>query len=145
MHSARKPEFLIRATYRFQTRCQLITPRCRSYDPYRYGRKPRFEPLVVETTTHDHKIYYPGATELVIRLVGDRCTRELLGAQIFGSYGKEVSKRIDSIATALHHRMPVDALSDLDLSYTPPLSSPWDPLQMAAQAWTAAQNHGAVL
>jgi NADPH-dependent 2,4-dienoyl-CoA reductase/sulfur reductase-like enzyme len=109
------------------------------------ARQHRFEPLVVETTTYDHKVYYPGATELVVRLVGDRCTRELLGAQIFGSYGKETSKRIDSIATALHHRMRVDALSDLDLSYTPPLSSPWDPVQMAAQAWTTARSHEAIL
>jgi NADPH-dependent 2,4-dienoyl-CoA reductase/sulfur reductase-like enzyme len=109
------------------------------------ARQHRFEPLAVETTTYDHKVYYPGATELVVRLVGDLCTCELLGAQIFGSYGKEISKRIDSIATALHHRMRVDALSDLDLSYTPPLSSPWDPLQMAAQAWTAARSREAIL
>ena len=38
-------------------------------------------------------------------------------------------------AAALFHGMTVEALSDLDLSYTPPLSSPWDSVQMAAQAW----------
>ena len=59
----------------------------------------------------------------------------LLGAQILGPYGKEVSKRIDIFATALYHNMKVGELSNLDLSYTPPLSSPWDPVQMAAQAW----------
>jgi hypothetical protein len=64
----------------------------------------------------------------------------LLGAQLFGSFGKEVSKRIDVVAAALHNRMSIDALNDLDLSYTPPLSSPWDPLQMAAQRWTAARE-----
>lgn len=36
--------------------------------------------------------------------------------------------------------MTVDQVSDLDLSYTPPLSSPWDPVQMASQTWTASVN-----
>ena len=38
-------------------------------------------------------------------------------------------------ATAIYHDMTVNALNDLDLSYTPPLGSPWDAVQMAAQAW----------
>lgn len=105
----------------------------REEDARQYG----FEPFAVDFTTYDHKIYYPGATEMVVRIVGDVRTGALLGGQIFGAYGKEVSKRIDTIATALYHRMRVDDLSELDLSYTPPLSSPWDPVQMAAQAWVA--------
>jgi len=36
--------------------------------------------------------------------------------------------------------MTVEALNDLDLSYTPPLSSPWDPVQMGAQEWMRAQS-----
>ena len=36
---------------------------------------------------------------------------------------------------AIYHGMTVDAVSDLDLSYTPPLGSPWDAVQMAAQTW----------
>ena len=54
-----------------------------------------------------------------------------------GPWGQEVSKRLDTFANALFHGMRVDAISDLDLSYTPPLSSPWDPVQMASQAWEA--------
>ena len=38
--------------------------------------------------------------------------------------------------TAIFHSMTVDAISDLDLSYTPPLGSPWDAVQAGAQAWT---------
>lgn len=106
----------------------------REDDARSYG----FDPLAIEVNTYDHKVYYPGATELIVCLVGDSDSGALLGAQLLGSFGKEVSKRIDSIATALHHRMRIDELNDLDLSYTPPLSSPWDPLQIAAQAWTAA-------
>jgi len=43
--------------------------------------------------------------------------------------------RLDVFATALFQGMRVDDLNDLDLSYTPPVSSPWDPVQMSAQAW----------
>jgi len=59
-----------------------------------------------------------------------------LGAQIIGAYGTEVSKRIDTVAASIHNGMAMESLNDLDLSYTPPLSSPWDPVQMAAQAWS---------
>jgi hypothetical protein len=54
---------------------------------------------------------------------------------MLGHNDSEVSKRIDIFATALFHGMSVESLNDLDLSYTPPLSSPWDPVQMSAQAW----------
>jgi len=73
-----------------------------------------------------------------IRITGDKKTGKLLGAQIIGAYGAEVSKRIDTVAAAIHSGMDMEALNDLDLAYTPPLSSPWDPVQMAAQAWSQA-------
>ncbi|WP_268807134.1 FAD-dependent oxidoreductase [Gloeocapsopsis dulcis] len=94
-----------------------------------------FEPVTLETQMWDHKAYYPGARKLHIRITGDRRTQRLLGAQIVGYYQAEVAKRIDIFATALFHNMQIEDLNDLDLSYTPPLSSPWDPVQMSAQAW----------
>jgi len=86
----------------------------------------------------DHKAYYPGSHRITIRVTGDRATGRLLGLQLFGHKNAEVAKRIDIAATGIYHGMTVDAVSDLDLSYTPPLSSPWDAVQMAAQAWTRA-------
>ena len=80
-------------------------------------------------------MYYPGAKELHIRLTGDRSTGRLLGVQLVDHRASEVSKRADIVATALYHGMAVKELCDLDLSYTPPLSSPWDPVQMAAMEW----------
>jgi NADPH-dependent 2,4-dienoyl-CoA reductase/sulfur reductase-like enzyme len=94
-----------------------------------------FEPFTVGFETWDHKVYYPAAHPLRIRVTGDVKTGRLLGAQILGHTTSEVSKRVDILATALFHEMDVGDLSLLDLSYTPPLSSPWDPVQMAAQAW----------
>jgi NADPH-dependent 2,4-dienoyl-CoA reductase/sulfur reductase-like enzyme len=94
-----------------------------------------FHPFTAESTANDHKAYYPGATQLRTRVTGNTETGRLLGAQIMGRWGTEVSKRLDIFATAIFHGMSVDQISDLDLSYTPPLSSPWDPVQMACQNW----------
>ncbi len=84
-----------------------------------------FEPLTIETSASDHKNYYPDPHELTLRVTGDRKTGRLLGAQIVGDWRGEVAKRIDVFATALHRGMMVDEINDLDLSYTPPLGSPW--------------------
>ena len=70
-----------------------------------------------------------------MRVTGDRTTGQLLGMQLFGHKNAEIAKRIDIAATAIFHHMTVDGLSDLDLSYTPPLGSPWEAVQMGAQAW----------
>jgi len=99
------------------------------------ARGAGFCPVTVEKTFWDHKAYYPGARELHIRITGDCHTGQLLGAQLLGHTDSEVSKRIDIFAAALFHEMNIESLNDLDLSYTPPLSSPWDPVQMGAQAW----------
>jgi len=96
-----------------------------------------FDPLTVALTGWDHKVYYPGAEAIHLRITGDRSTGRLLGAQIVGHRRSEISKRIDIFATALYRGLQVEELCDLDLSYTPPLSSPWDPVQMAAMQWCA--------
>lgn len=102
--------------------------------------KAGFDPLTAETTVWDHKAYYPGARELHLRVTGDRKTGQLLGAQLLGHADSEVSKRADVFAAALYQGMLVEELNDVDLSYTPPLSSPWDPVQMVAQAWSKARQ-----
>lgn len=99
------------------------------------AKKAGFDPLTSDLKTTDHKAYYPNSSPVLIRITGDRKTHWILGAQILGHYGAEISKRIDIFATALFHEMTVESLNNLDLSYTPPLSSPWDPVQMAAQEW----------
>lgn len=101
------------------------------------AREALFDPLTVSGTYFDHKVYYPGAQPVHLLLTGDRATGRLLGAQMVGAVPTEVAKRIDVVATALFHAMTVEALSELDLSYTPPLGSPWDLLQMGAHAWSA--------
>ena len=95
-----------------------------------------YDPVSVASEADDHKAYYPGSHRIHMRFTGDRRTGRLLGVQLFGHKHAEIAKRIDIAATAIFHGMTVDALSDLDLSYTPPLGSPWDAIQAGAQAWT---------
>ena len=94
------------------------------------------DPLTVEIETWDHKVYYPGARKMRIRLTGDRSSHRILGAQIVGHRKSEVSKRIDILAAAIYSDLRIEDVNDIDLSYTPPLSSPWDPIQISAQEWT---------
>ena len=94
-----------------------------------------YTPATSQSSPDDHKAYYPTAHPITIRLTGDTSTGRLLGAQLVGRRGTEIAKRVDIYATAIYHDMTVDALNELDLSYTPPLGSPWDAVQMAAQAW----------
>ncbi|HTX25585.1 MAG TPA: FAD-dependent oxidoreductase [Streptosporangiaceae bacterium] len=100
------------------------------------ARAAGFDPVTVGSAADDHKAYYPGSHRIAMRVTGDRATGRLLGLQLFGHKNAEIAKRIDIAATAIFHAMTVDAVSDLDLSYTPPLGSPWDAVQMGAQAWT---------
>ena len=96
------------------------------------------DPVTVTSQADDHKAYYPGSHRITLRVTGDRATGQLLGMQLSGHRHAEIAKRIDIAATAIYHTMTVDAVSDLDLSYTPPLASPWEAIQMGAQAWTRA-------
>ena len=100
-----------------------------------------FDPVTVEAQADDHKAYYPGSHRITMRVTGDRGTGRLLGLQLFGHKHAEIAKRIDIAATAIFHGMTVEAVSDLDLSYTPPLGSPWDAVQIGAQAWVRATQH----
>jgi len=80
----------------------------------------------------DRASYYPPKRKVGVKLIAERATRRLIGAQIVG-YG-EAAKRIDVAATAITCGMPIEDFAQLDLAYSPPYSSLWDPLLIAAQA-----------
>ena len=104
-----------------------------------------YDPVTIGCEADDHKAYYPGSHRVHMRFTGDRRTGRLLGVQLYGHKNAEVAKRIDIAATAIFHEMTVDQISDLDLSYTPPLGSPWDAVQAGAQAWTRGMSLSAPL
>lgn len=76
-----------------------------------------------------HAGYYPGGKAMTMKVVFEKGTYRLLGAQIVGYQG--VDKRIDVLATAIHAGMKATQLKDLDLAYAPPYSSAKDPVNMA--------------
>lgn len=76
-----------------------------------------------------HASYYPGGTMMTMKVLFEKETYRLLGAQIIGYDG--VDKRIDVLATAMAAGMSALELQDLDLAYAPPYSSAKDPVNMA--------------
>jgi pyruvate/2-oxoglutarate dehydrogenase complex dihydrolipoamide dehydrogenase (E3) component len=75
--------------------------------------------------------YLSDAVEMRVKLVAERGTGRLLGAQIVGGPGS--AKRIDTCAVALTAGMDVQQVLDLDLAYAPPFSGVWDPVAVAAR------------
>ncbi len=75
--------------------------------------------------------YYPGAAPITVRLIVERGRGRILGAQIVGGPGS--GKRIDTCALAVTHQMTAEDLVQADLSYAPPFSGVWDPVQVASR------------
>jgi NADPH-dependent 2,4-dienoyl-CoA reductase/sulfur reductase-like enzyme len=80
--------------------------------------------------TTDHADYYPGATDLHVKLILEQKTGRLLGGQLIGAKG--AAKRVDVLAAALSAKMTVDDLTRVDYSYAPPYASAHDALLVAA-------------
>lgn len=76
-----------------------------------------------------HASYYPGGMVMTMKVVFEKNTYKLLGAQIIGYDG--VDKRIDVLATAIRAGMKATELKEFDLAYAPPYSSAKDPVNMA--------------
>lgn len=75
--------------------------------------------------------YYPGAAPVSVKVVAERGSGRMLGAQIVGGEGS--AKRIDALAVAVWSGMTTEEYSQLDLGYAPPLSPVWDPTLIAAR------------
>ncbi len=90
-----------------------------------------FDPMATTIETTTRSSYFPGAEDMAIRLVHDRGTGQVLGAQIVGGAGS--AKRIDTVAAALWGGLSLEEMVDLDLAYAPPFSSVWDPVNTVAR------------
>jgi NADPH-dependent 2,4-dienoyl-CoA reductase/sulfur reductase-like enzyme len=88
-----------------------------------------YEAVTITSTTRAG--YFPGSGEIVVKLLAERRTGRLLGGQLVGFEG--AAKRVDVLATALTAGMTVEEVAYLDLSYAPPFSPVWDPVQLAAR------------
>lgn len=93
------------------------------------ARKSGLDVDTVILSPMSHASYYPGGKLMTMKVVFEKETYRLLGAQIVGYDG--VDKRIDVLAAAIHAGMKAIDLKDLDLAYAPPYSSAKDPVNMA--------------
>lgn len=89
-----------------------------------------FDPVEKEIKSVTRAGYYPNKKSILIKLVADKKSRRILGAQIIG--GEAVKGRIDLIAFALLTRATVDDLANYDACYVPPVSPVWEPINIAA-------------
>jgi NADPH-dependent 2,4-dienoyl-CoA reductase/sulfur reductase-like enzyme len=94
------------------------------------ARREGFDPIAATIRAPGKAKYFLG-TEAAVQLVADRSTGRILGGWVAGEEG--VAGRINVIATALTSRMRLDDFESLDLAYTPPYATVWDPLLIAAQ------------
>lgn len=83
---------------------------------------------VVHSSGSDHASYYPGATTVRLKLIFNRKTGEIYGAQGVGQKG--IDKRIDVLATAIKGGLTVFDLPELEFTYAPPFGSAKDPVNM---------------
>ncbi|MCD8506327.1 MAG: FAD-dependent oxidoreductase [Alkalibacterium thalassium] len=86
----------------------------------------------VHTLSKDHAGYYPGATDITLKVIFDPVSGTLYGAQAVGVKG--VDKRIDIIATAIKGGLTIFDLPELEFTYAPPFGSAKDPVNMAGYA-----------
>ena len=96
----------------------------------REAKAAGLDAIGVTTEASSRAHYYPGAEPMKIKMVVERGSGRLLGAQIVGGTG--AGKRIDVLATALWNGMTVAEVAGMDLSYAPPFSPVWDPVLLAA-------------
>ncbi len=94
------------------------------------AREAGFDIVTSLVPTFEHATYYPGARDIMVKLIADKATGRLLGGQAVGT--GDTSKRIDVLATALTFRATVNDLANLDLGYAPPYNAALDPLHNAA-------------
>jgi NADPH-dependent 2,4-dienoyl-CoA reductase/sulfur reductase-like enzyme len=96
----------------------------------------RFVSTMTESTTRAG--YFPGTRPITIKMIAEKRSGRLLGAQVVGQEG--AAKRIDVLATAIWNGMTVEEVSGLDLSYAPPFAPVWDPVLIAARkSWDAVE------
>ena len=94
------------------------------------ANKNGFETETIIVPANDKTHYYPDSKRIIVKLIAEKSSGLLLGAEIIGD--GVVDKRIDVVASALTGKATIEQLSKYDLSYAPPYSTPMDPVITAA-------------
>jgi NADH oxidase (H2O2-forming) len=95
------------------------------------AQKARIETVTGTIASKTKADYYPGALPIRVKLVIERESQRIIGAQIIG--GEEVTQRINAISFAIQKQMTVRELAKADTAYAPPVCETWEPLILAAE------------
>ncbi|GGI07836.1 FAD-dependent oxidoreductase [Egicoccus halophilus] len=102
----------------------------------RDAERAGYAPVTATVQTTTKAGYWPDTASMEVKVIAERRSGRLLGAQVVGGAGS--CKRIDTFAAALWNEMTVEELLNVDLSYAPPFSPVWDPVLIGARkAWDA--------
>jgi NADPH-dependent 2,4-dienoyl-CoA reductase/sulfur reductase-like enzyme len=90
-----------------------------------------FDPVGETVSGKTRAHYYPDGAQIAVKVIAERTTGRMLGAQVVG--GAESAKRIDALAVAIWNNMTAEDFAQLDLGYAPPFAPVWDTPLIAAR------------
>jgi len=96
-----------------------------------FAKRAGLETVVGAISSKTRPEYYPGGLSIKIKLVVDKESQRIVGAQIIG--GEEVTQRINALSFAIQKEMSVRELAKADTAYAPPLNETWEPMVLAAE------------
>ena len=95
------------------------------------AQRNRIEVITATVSSKTRASYFPGAKPIKIKLVVEKESKRIIGAQIVG--GEEVTQRINSLSFAIQQGMTIQELAKADTAYAPPLCETWEPMILAAE------------
>ena len=95
------------------------------------AKRAGIETITGTITSKTKADYYPGALPIKVKLVVEKESQRVVGAQIIG--GEEVTQRINAISFAIQKQMTARELAKADTAYAPPVCETWEPLVLAAE------------
>jgi len=96
-----------------------------------FAKKAGLETVIGRITSKTRPEYYPGGLPIKIKIVVEKESQRLVGAQIIG--GEQVTQRINALSFAMQKQMTVRELAKADTAYAPPLNETWEPMVLAAE------------
>lgn len=96
-----------------------------------FAKKEGIETVTGTITSKTRADYYPGARHIRVKLIAEKESQQVIGAQIIG--GEEATQRINALSFAMQKHMTVRELAKADTAYAPPLCETWEPMVLAAE------------
>lgn len=96
-----------------------------------FAKKEGIETVSGTITSKTRADYYPGAKPIKVKLIAEKESQQIIGAQIIG--GEEATQRINALSFAIQKHMTIRELAKVDTAYAPPLCETWEPIVLAAE------------